>query len=172
MKLHQIFFASFYEPKKLAAFRLLPIGKMFQYVFLFIFVMTFVSFGRSIFDDLNEFEVADEVLEFGSALGALQYPITFVLALTVSTFYIFIRLSIVAAIGLGLLRLTNRRGDFRQIFQTTAFAATVPLLLALSFDFIPALAEHNGWQTVLSYGVHLIYLLLAIRYYPKLPAKK
>ena len=132
MKLHQIFFASFYEPKKLAAFRLLPIGKMFQYVFLFIFLMTFVSFGRSIFDDLNEFEVADEVLEFGSALGALQYPITFVLALTVSTFYIFIRLSIVAAIGLGLLRLTNRRGDFRQIFQTTAFAATCGMLVPRS----------------------------------------
>ena len=45
MKFYQIFKASLHEPKKLAAFRLLSIGKVIQYIFVFIFLYT----GRIVF---------------------------------------------------------------------------------------------------------------------------
>ena len=48
MKFHQLVKASIHEPKKLAAFRLLKIGKVFRYVFLFVILFTVISFIRFI----------------------------------------------------------------------------------------------------------------------------
>ena len=56
MKFHQLFNAAIYEPKKLAAFRLLPIGKVFKYVFIFISLFTLISFIRFIAGDAALFE--------------------------------------------------------------------------------------------------------------------
>lgn len=168
LKWHQLFFASLYETKKMAAFRLLPIGKVFKYVFVFIFLFTFISFGRYLFGDISVFETSDEVLEYGESIGALKYPISFILSFTITVFYIFIRLSAMAFIGLGLLRIMKRRGEYRQIWQSTAFAMTVPLLIQLFFEIFPSLPTEGK---AISYTIHLIYLFLIVRHYPKLPKR-
>ncbi len=51
MKFHQLVKAAIHEPKKLAAFRLLPIGKVFRYVFIFVALFTLLSFIRYIAGD-------------------------------------------------------------------------------------------------------------------------
>ena len=56
MKFHQIFKAAFHEPKKLAAFRLLSIGKVFRYIFLFVALFTGISFIRYLALDTAVFE--------------------------------------------------------------------------------------------------------------------
>lgn len=168
LKWHQLFFASLYEPKKMAAFRLLPIGKVFKYVFVFIFLFTFISFGRFLFGDIDVFETTEEVLEYGETLGALRYPISFMLSFTITVFYIFIRLSAMAFVGLGLLRIMKRRGEYRHIWQSTAFAMTVPLFIQLIFEVFPSLPTEGK---VISYIVHLLYMFAIVRYYPKLPKR-
>ncbi|WHT47504.1 hypothetical protein QNH10_15205 [Sporosarcina thermotolerans] len=45
MKFHQLLLAGFHEPKKLAAFRLLPIGRVIRFAFFFILLMTLISFS-------------------------------------------------------------------------------------------------------------------------------
>lgn len=166
MKFHQIFSASLYEPKKLAAFRLLSVGKVFAYVFLFVTLFTLISFSRYIFGDATLFAETPELMEQGEKIGALIYPMAFLLQLVISTFYIFIRISIFAYIGMLLLKALKKRGDYLQIWRTSAIAMTVPFLITVVFDFFPMF---NTSSLVISSVIHLIYILAAIKYYPKQP---
>jgi hypothetical protein len=44
MSVSQLLLASIFNPKKIAAFRLLPIGKVIQYVFFFVIILSLLSF--------------------------------------------------------------------------------------------------------------------------------
>lgn len=166
LKFHQLFFASLYEPKKLAAFRLLPIGKVIQYIFILIFFYTAVSFLHFFIGDSSIFDATPELVEIGETIGPLLYPIAFILQLVIITFYIFIRISLFALIGVGLLKLMKRRGEFRFMWRTASIAATLPILLTMTIDFLPALQSAGMWM---SSAVHFIYVALAASYYPKQP---
>ncbi|WP_203246905.1 DUF1189 family protein [Sporosarcina beigongshangi] len=165
MKFHQIFKASIYEPKKLAAFRLLKIGKVFQYVFLFITLFTVISFVRYIAGDTVLFEASPELLEQGQLVGGLIYPIAFILQLVISTLYIFLRISIFAYIGVVLLRLMKRRGEYRFMWNTSAIAVTVPILATIALEFFPFMSDYNMFITSL---IHVGYVASAAKHYPKL----
>ena len=164
MKFYQLFIASLYEPKKLAAFRLLPIGKVFKYVFMFIFLFTIISFGRFYLGDELLVEQNPDLIEHGKKIGLLIYPMALLLQLVISTFYVFIRITIFAYIGSLFLNIRKKRSNYLQIWRTSAFAMTVPLLLTIGFDFSPKLAA-NGF--LLTSIIHLLYILAAIKYYPK-----
>lgn len=169
MKYHQIFKASLYEFKKLAAFRLLPIGKVFTYVFFFVFLFTTISFTRFLVGDAVLFDASSDLQEHSETIGGLIYPMAFTLQLVISTLYIFIRVSIFAYIGALLLKMMKKRGQYLHIWRTSAIAMTVPILLTIGLDFFPAL-ETSG--LILSSSIHLLYIVLAIKYYPKQPIKK
>ena len=166
MKFHQIFRAALHEPKKLAAFRLLPIGKVFKYVFFFVAVFTIISFTRFYFDDTVLFENSPDLIEHGETIGWLINPMAFMLQFVISTFYIFVRISIFAYIGALLLSARKRRGNYLQIWRTSAIAMTVPLLLTIGFDFFPIIKVYG---LVLSSILHFFYIFAATKYYPKQP---
>ena len=165
MKLHQIFKASIHEPKKLAAFRLLKIGKVFRYVFLFVMLFTVISFIRYVMGDAALFETSPELLEQGKLIGGLIYPIAFILQLVISTFYIFLRISIFAYVGVVLLRVMKRRGEYRFMWNTAAIAITVPILVTIALDFFPATSDYSMLITSV---LHVGYIVAAAKYYPKL----
>ncbi|WP_438310948.1 DUF1189 family protein [Sporosarcina sp. FA9] len=166
MKIHNIFSASFFEPKKLAAFRLLSIGKVFRYVYIFIFIFTIISFSRFFVGDTTLFEGSPDLMEYSKRIGWLIYPIAFMMQLVINTFYVFIRISVFAYIGSLLLKLMKRRGEFLHIWRTSAIAITVPILFAIFFDFFPILANYSFLFTSI---IHIVYIALAIQYYPKKP---
>ncbi|CAM3121747.1 DUF1189 domain-containing protein [Filibacter tadaridae] len=164
MKFHQIFKAAIHEPKKLAAFRLLPIGKVFRYVFIFVTLLTLISFSRYLIGDTAFFESSPELKKHGEKIGWLIYPIAFVLQIVISTFYVFIRISVFAYIGLLLVKLMKRRGQYQHMFKTSAIAMTVPILLTILLDFNPLLGIIN---LLISSVIHFMYIGAAARYYPK-----
>lgn len=166
IKFHQLFKASLHEPKKLAAFRLLPIGKVIQYVFVFVFLYTAVSFLKFSLGDHSLFQSSPELAEIGETIGLLIYPVAFILQLLIITSYLFIRISIFAIIGVLLLKVLHRRGEFRFMWRTAAVAAAVPILLTMLFEFLPAAAFAG---TAVSSAVHLFYVWRAAVYYPKQP---
>lgn len=166
MKFHQIFLAAFHEPKKLAAFRLLPIGRVIRFAFFFILVMTFISFTRFSIGDTELFEASPELTEYSETIGGLIYPMAFIFQFVISTFYVFVRISLFAAIGLWIGKLMKRRIEYRFIWRTAAIAITVPLLLTIFLDFLPA------WETfgiLFSSLIHIGYIIVALKYYPKAP---
>lgn len=166
MKFHQIFKAAIHEPKKLAAFRLLPIGKVFHYVFMFVAFLTIISFMRYISSDAVLFESSPELMEHGEKIGWVIYPIAFILQLVISTLYIFVRIIIFAYAGLFLLKAMKRRGEYRHMWRTAAIAVTIPVLLAIILDFIPFWNHSSILVTSL---VHIAYIAAAAKYYPKTP---
>ncbi|MDW0108954.1 DUF1189 family protein [Sporosarcina aquimarina] len=166
MKNQQLFLASIYEPKKLAAFRLLPIGKVFQYVFLFVLLSTAVSFIRFLTGDIELFGASDELIEYAKTVGGLLYPMAFVLQLVISTFYLFIRVSFFGLIGLGLLFLLRRRGEYRHMWRTSAISITVPILVSILLDVTAVPTRFNFPVTGV---IHTLYLTMAAKYYPKKP---
>lgn len=169
MKIHQLFKASFYEPKKLAAFRILPIGKVFQYIFVFVFLSTAVSFIRFLMGDIELFGASDELIEYAETVGALIYPMAFALQLVISIFYLLIRVSFFGLIGFGLLKLLNKKGEYRHMWRTSAISITVPLLVSLLFDL---LSVPNSVNFPITAAIHVFYLIRAAKYYPKLPKVK
>lgn len=166
MKFHQIFRASLHEPKKLAAFRLLPIGKVFKYVFIFVAVFTLISFTRFYIDDAVLFENSPDLIEHSETIGWLINPMAFMLQFVISTFYMFVRISVFAYIGSLLLSARKKRGNYLQIWRTSAIAMTVPVLLTIGFDFVPSI-KNNG--LIISSIVHFIYISAATKYYPNKP---
>ncbi len=166
MKFHQIFLASLAEPKKLAAFRLLPIGKVFMYVFLFVTVFTMISFSRFFTGDAVLFEHSPDLAAHSDKIGPLIYPIAFFLQLVISIFYIFARISIFAYLGSLILTILKRRGNYLQIWRTSAIAMTVPIIVTLGFDFLPQL---SAYSLVMTSVIHLIYIAAATKFYPKQP---
>jgi hypothetical protein len=166
VKFHQILRASFYEPRKLAAFRLLPIGKVFTYIFIFVSFFTLISFIRYSVGETTLFERSPELIEHGETIGWLIYPIAFLLQLVISTFYIFIRISLFAYAGTFILKVMKRRGDFLHIWRTSAIALTVPFLFTIAFDFFPGM---NSFSTLITSIIHIGYIAFAAKYYPKQP---
>lgn len=168
LKFRQLFMAALHEPKKLAAFRLLPIGKVIQYIFLFVFIYTGISFLRFVLGDHSIFESSPELAQIGETIGLLIYPIALVLQFVIITSYLFIRISIFAIIGVLLLKILRRRGEFRFMWRTAAIAATLPILITMVIEFIPALQPYSMW---IASAVHLAYVWRATVFYPKQPSR-
>ncbi len=150
----------------MAAFRLLPIGKVFMYIFLFVFLFTTISFSRFIIGDDVLFDDSQELQAHSENIGALIYPMAFTLQLVISTFYIFIRVSLFAYIGSLIMKLTKKRGQYLHIWRTSAIAMTIPIILTIVLDIFP---EYKTTGLIISSIIHLVYIVLAIRYYPKQP---
>lgn len=137
------------------------------YLFLSFFTLLY-RLPAFLFGDHSLFQSTPEVAEIGKTIGILIYPFAFVLQLVIITSYLFIRVSIFGIIGVLLLKLLHRRGEFRFMWRTAAIAATLPILLTMVFEFMPDLQSYGLLVASL---VHLLYVWRAATYYPKKPTK-
>ncbi|MDI2588124.1 DUF1189 family protein [Psychrobacillus sp. NEAU-3TGS] len=163
MNLYQIFKASLHSPKKIAAFRLIPIGKVMQYIFIYIFIMTIISFiffTNGISDQQTSME---GLLEYFSEIQWLLYPFAFLFLFVFNTLIIFVQISIFAYIGTIILYLRKRKGEYRHIWRTTLFASTVPMLIAI---LATLLQWTSSYVQIAIYLITFIYLVFATKYYP------
>jgi len=164
MTLKQIFLASVANPKKIAAFRLLPIGKVIQYVFIFVTLLSILSFIHFSIGFKEDSLGMAGLFEYIDDMQWILYPFAFIIQFIMSTLLVFIRISILAFVGLGILKLYRRRGEYRHLWRTTAVAYTIPTILSI---FLLYIGLSDGWITVVTTVCCLIYLGLALKYYPK-----
>lgn len=164
MTLTQIFLASITSPKKLAAFRLLPIGKVIQYVFIFVALLTIMSFVNFTIGFHQDFSGINGLLEYMDEMEWILYPFAFVIQFIMSTLLIFARICFMAFAGMLILKFYRRRGDYRHVWRTTAFAYTVPTLLSILFLYM---GLSDGWITLITTLSCFVYLVLSLKYYPK-----
>lgn len=166
VNIFQLLKASLMEPKKQAAVRILPIGKIMRFVFLFILLLTIAAFIEfingldSVSGDLEGLLVYIEEIEW------LLYPLAFILLFVSTTLYHFIKISLFAWIGMAILKWMKRRGEYRQLWRTAALAVTFPTILSFTIGFI----AENQWLPLVISLLAIVYLFLAIKYYPKMPA--
>lgn len=163
MSLFQLFKSSLHSPKKMAAFRLIPIGKVMQYIFSYIFIMSIISFIYFINGISNQQESMEGLLEYFSQIQWLLYPFSFLFLFVLNTLFIFVRISIFAYIGSIILHLRKRKGEFRHIWRTALFASTIPMLLSIIFGI---LQFSNNYIQLVIYTLSLVIIILTTKYYP------
>ncbi|TWT09118.1 DUF1189 family protein [Planomicrobium sp. CPCC 101079] len=165
MNLFQLFKASIMEPKKQAAVRILTIGKILQYVFLIVLLMALVSFAELAFGLDEVTNGVDGLLQYIEEIEWLLYPFAFVFLFVTTTIYHFVKISFFAFIALGLLNIKKRRGEYRHVWRTAALSVTAPTLVSFTISFFTT----NAWLTSAISLFTILYLYLAIGYYPKRP---
>lgn len=163
MSLFQLFKSSLISPKKMAAFRLIPIGKVMQYIFIYICIMSIISFVYFINGISDQQQSMEGLLEYFSQIQWLLYPFSFLFLFVLNTLFIFVRISIFAYIGSIILLIRKKKGEFRHIWRTALFASTIPMLLSIIFSILDV---SNNYIQLVNYIVSLLILVLATKYYP------
>ncbi|MGI2326570.1 DUF1189 family protein [Planococcus sp. YIM B11945] len=165
MNLFQLFKASLMEPKKQAAVRILTIGKILKFVFAIIATMAVISFFELAAGLTVSAQGLDGLLQYVEDIKWLLYPFALVFLFVSTTVYHFVKISIFAFIGLGMVKMRNRRGEYRHLWRTAALCVTIPTLVSFAFSFF-----YTHWFVSAATAVWtLIYLYLAVAYYPKMP---
>lgn len=164
----QLFKDSLIHPKKLAAYRLLPIGKVIQYVLLLVSFVTIVSFIQFVTGIGLETSQIDGLKQFINDIKWLIYPFSFLFLFIISSFTLFVQISIYAFIGLGILKFQHKRGEFQHIWRTTAFAVTLSTIFTTLSVFFTI---NNRLVSSISIIITSIYLVIACSKYPNQPKK-
>ncbi|MFB5087893.1 DUF1189 family protein [Psychrobacillus sp. PGGUH221] len=163
MNLLQLFKASLHSPKKIAAFRLIPIGKVMQYIFIYILVITSISFVQFINGISIQQANMEGLLEYFQEIQWLLYPFSFIFLFVLNTLLIFVRISIFAYVGVIILSLLKRKGEYRHLWRSTLFASTIPMLISVVVAFFNI---STGYIQFFIYFVTFVYLFLACKHYP------
>ena len=168
MRHSQLFTDSLFNPKKLAAYRIMPIGKIIQYVFLLITVVTVFSFGQFITGFSEDFFNIEGVADYLADIQWLLYPFAFVFLFIMTSLLIFARISLYALAGYVLAGAMKRRGEYRHIWRTAAFAITWATLLAIAFSFFHF---SDLWTAMIGIFITMSFIITALIKYPKQPKK-
>jgi hypothetical protein len=164
LSLTQLFIASISIPKKIAAFRLLPIGKVLQYVFFFVIILSLLSFVHFITGFKNDSSSIEGLLDYVENMEWILYPFAFIVQFIMTTLLLFVRISLMAFAGMFILKLLKRRGEYRHVWRTTAFAYTTPTVLSIFFLYS---GLTDGWIFIVTTLICVVYLALALKYYPQ-----
>lgn len=168
VKHSQLFIDSLIHPKKLAAYRLLTIGKTIQYVFLLIAVLSIFSFIQFLTGVSESIYNIEGLTEYVEDIQWLLYPFAFILQTVMTTILLFVKISIYAFVGVMLLKIMNRRGEYRHMWRTAAFAITWSTLLTILFSIIHL---SNSLSTLIEAIITIFILTLSSTKYPKIPKK-
>src|SRR5690606_2726608 len=136
VNLYQLFKASLMEPKKQAAVRIMTIGKIMRFVFVFILFMTVISFIELSLGLSDTTSDVDGLLQFVEEIEFLLYPFAFVFLFVSTTLYHFLKISFFALVGLLFIKMKKRKGEYHHLWRTTALAVTIPTLVSFAFSFI------------------------------------
>ena len=168
MKHSQLFIDSLINPKKLAAYRILSIGKVIQYVFILVTLATAFSFGQFTTGVSEDLFNMDGLTNYIADIQWLLYPFAFIFLFVMTSLLIFAQISLYSLAGLFLVKGMQRRGEYRQIWRTTAFAITWSTLLSILFKIFQL---SSNWVILIGVFITMGILIIALTKYPKLQKK-
>ncbi|SOC21027.1 uncharacterized protein DUF1189 [Ureibacillus xyleni] len=168
VKHSQLFIDSLLHPKKLAGYRLLSIGKTIQYVFLLVALVTLFSFIQFLTGVSEVSYNIEGLTEYIEDIQWLLYPFALLLLILTTTILLFVRISIYALVGVVILKVTNKRGEYRHMWRTATFAVTWSTLLSIVFT---TLQFTGAIPTLIGIVITVFLLIIAATKYPKIPKK-
>lgn len=163
----QLFIMSLFSPKKLGAVRFMPIGKVIQYAFLLITMITVFSFAQFTVDARNAPMDMEGLLQYLKDIGFLLYPVAFILLFVMITLLFFIFVATFAFVGTLIMHNMKRRGEYRNVFRTATFAITWATILTMFFELFPVIPPII--TTSISIFITMLYIIIGLTKYPKLP---
>ncbi|MTD29969.1 DUF1189 family protein [Planomicrobium sp. YIM 101495] len=168
MNFFQLLKASLMEPKKQAAARILPIGRVLRFVFIVIAILTVLSFVELVGSLQQTADDMSGLLDYINEIEWILYPFSLLSLFVSTTLYQFILISVYAFAGMAFLKMRKKRGEYRHMWRTTSLAVTVPSFLAFFYSFTGG----PGAIGILISLLTVLYLYVAAGYYPNLPGVK
>lgn len=164
----QLFIHSLTNPQKLGVYRILSVGKVIQYTFILVLIMTAFSFGEFLIIGVDSINGYDEIQEYAENLQWLIYVISVALAFIINTMVLYAKISVYAFVALLFTKSMSKRAEYRQLWRTTTFAITWEILLGSSLKFF---GFTSNWMTILYTVITITFIIIALRKYPKLKTK-
>ena len=161
----QLLIDSLCNPKKLANYRVLSVGKVLQYTFLLITLVTVFSFGQFVTNIEQEIVQTSEFASYLVGIEWLIYPFGFALLFIITTSIQFLKISLYALAGWLLLKPMSRRGEYRHVWRTASFAITWATLLSVMFTMLQL---PSTFGTIIGLFTTILFTIIAINHYPKL----
>ncbi|MCH7321683.1 DUF1189 domain-containing protein [Solibacillus sp. MA9] len=159
----QLFLDSLTNPKKLGAYRILSIGKVMQYAFLMIALLTAFSFGQFVNGGTDAIFGYSEIEQYAADIQWIVYPIAVVFLFVLNSSVYFIKVSLYALAGQFFVKPMKRRGEYRQVWRSAVFACTWATLLTMIGNLFPISANII---TLISIFITMLFIIIAITKYP------
>ena len=159
----QLLIDSLTNPKKLGAYRILSIGKVMQYAFLMIALITAFSFGQFLSTGTDAIFGYTEIEQYIESIEWLVYPIAIIVLFVMNTLIYFIKVSIFALAGQFLIKPMKRRGEYRQVWRTAVFACTWTTILTMIGNLFPL---PPTFMTLISIFITMLFIIFALTKYP------
>lgn len=160
-----LFLHSLFQPKKLAAYRILSIGKVIQYTFLLVLIMTAFSFGQFMQNGTSALSNLDELGQYAEGKDGLINVLALVFLFVMNTTILYAKISLYAFVIYLFAKSFNRKAEYRHLWRTTTFAITWEVLLTI---LLPIMIPKDLIITLLCIVVTMTILFIALSKYPKL----
>lgn len=159
MKFWMIFMESFKLPNKRALFKLNRVGMdiVVIYLFILLFLVSIPSFIQQITGTSSSGYINDLNLFF----QIIYFFIFYYLPINV---IVFLLLSLVAYIGLGITKIMKRKLRFAILWKMSAFSITVPFVI---YRFIALFIPLNNTFLLIAVLYIFTLLIIMISIYPK-----
>lgn len=159
----QLFIDSLISPKTLGAYRILSIGKVMQYAFLMIALLTAFSFGQFVTSGTDAIFGYSEIETYANEISWIVYPIAVVFLFVLNTSIYFIKVSLYALAGQFFVKPMKRRGEYRQVWRTSVFACTWATILTMLGHLFPL---SSTILTLISIFITMLFIIIALTKYP------
>ena len=161
----QLFIHSLMKPKMLAAYRILPVGKIIQYTFLLVLLMTAFSLGQFVNEGISSINNYEAIEQYVENLQWLIYIIFAIFSFTMNTLILYAKISLYALVAFLFAKPLHKRAEYRHLWRTAALAITWEVILTIVLKIFIT----NSIVTMIIFMlITMTYLFIALNKYPKL----
>ena len=161
----QLFIHSLMKPKMIAAYRILPVGKIIQYTFLLVLLMTAFSLGQFVNEGITSINNYEEIEQYSENLQWLIYIISAIFSFTMNTLILYAKISLYALVAFLFAKPLHKRAEYRHLWRTAALAITWEVILTIVLKIF--IANSIATMTICMV-ITMTYLFIALNKYPKL----
>lgn len=160
-----LFTPSLLMPKALAQYRLLSIGVVMRYVFLFITLITLSAFTHFLLGFTADDGALQTVKHYMTAAGLawIVYPFAFLFLFVSNTLLIMAHISLLAAVVFFLMKAYPVRAQYRQVWRIAALAMTWHYIAYSIAPFLP----NNTALYIIALTVTFLYAVRAAMHFPR-----
>ena len=161
----QLFIHSLIKPKMLAAYRILPVGKIIQYTFLLVLLMTAFSLGQFVNEGITSINNYEEIEQYVENLQWLIYIISAIFSFTMNTLILYAKISLYTLVAFLFAKPFQKRAEYRHLWRTAALAITWEVLLTIVLKIF---IQNSIVTMIICMLITMSYLFIALSKYPKL----
>ena len=161
----QLFLHSLIKPKMLAAYRILSVGKIIQYTFLLVLLMTAFSLGQFVKEGITSINNYEEIRQYAQNLQWLIYIISAILLFSMNTLILYAKISLYALVAFLFAKPFHKKAEYRHLWRTAALAITWEVIITIIF---PIFTLSSVITTIVCVILTMTWMFIALSKYPKI----